>query len=250
MSICFLFFSKTVALWGMQIIYEDEDIIAVNKPAGISVHPDLHHLEGTLIQEILVQFPEIKNVGDDPNRPGVVHRLDKDTSGVIVIARNQDAFLFLKKQFHDRQVAKEYLVLVVGKMKEKHGTIALPIGRSKNDPTKRVAKGLMRGTVREACTNYEVMEYFGDDFTFIRALPKTGRTHQIRVHFKAIGHPIVCDKLYAGKRYVCPFGLERHFLHASSLELLLPSGSTMRLEADMPPDLEAVLKGLRPVRNS
>lgn len=243
----------------MQIIYEDNDIIAVNKPSGISVHPDKHHKEDTLIQMIFEQFPEIEGVGEDPARPGLVHRLDKDTSGVLVIARNQKAFEYLKKQFsarggpafggHEPFVTKEYLALVVGKMKEKHGTIALPIGRSKNDPTKRIAEGIMRGAIREARTDYDVIEYFGDDFTFIRALPKTGRTHQIRVHLKAIGHPLVCDKLYAGKRFICPFGLERHFLHASSLELLLPSGSTMRLEADMPPDLEAVLKGLRPVRN-
>lgn len=229
----------------MQIIYEDEDIIAVNKPAGISVHPDRYHKEDTLIQMMAGQFPEIEGVGEDPMRPGLVHRLDKDTSGILLVARNQKAFEYLKKQFQERLVAKEYLALVVGKIKEKRGAINLPIGRSKNDPTKRAAEGSMRGIVREARTDYEVMEYFGDDFTFIRALPKTGRTHQIRVHLKAIGHPLVCDKLYAGKRFICPFGLERHFLHASSLELLLPSGSTMRLEADIPPDLEAVLKGLR-----
>ncbi|MDP2676820.1 MAG: RluA family pseudouridine synthase [bacterium] len=229
----------------MQIIYEDEDIIAVNKPAGISVHPDKYHKEDTLIQMIAGQFPEIEGVGEDPARPGLVHRLDKDTSGVLVVARNKKAFEFLKKQFQERKIIKEYLALVVGRVKEKKGTINLPIGRSKNDPTKRVAEGSMRGVVRDARTDYEVVEYFGDDFTYMRASPKTGRTHQIRVHFKTIGYPIVCDKLYGGKRYVCPLGLSRHFLHASALELTLPEGGKIRLEADMPSDLETVLKGLR-----
>jgi len=229
----------------MQIIYEDNDIIAVNKPAGVSVHPDRYHPSDTLIQTIAGQFPEIEGVGEDPLRPGLVHRLDKDTSGVLVIARNQKSFEHLKKQFQARAVAKEYIALAVGKIKEKRGTIALPIGRSKNDPTKRVAEGLMRGAVREARTDYEVIEYFKEAYTLVRVFPKTGRTHQIRVHLKTMNHPIVCDKLYAGKRYVCPFGLARHFLHASALELALPSGAKMRFEADIPDDLERVLEGLR-----
>ncbi|PIR69248.1 MAG: RluA family pseudouridine synthase [Candidatus Niyogibacteria bacterium CG10_big_fil_rev_8_21_14_0_10_46_36] len=229
----------------MQIIYEDSDIIAVNKPAGVSVHPDRHHPSDTLIQMIAGQFPEIEGVGEDPLRPGVVHRLDKDTSGVLVVARNQEAFDYLKKQFHMRTVVKEYAALVVGKVKEKKGTIDMPIGRSKNDPTRRAAEGLMRGMVREARTDYEVIEYFGGGYTLVRLFPKTGRTHQIRVHMKAIGYPIVCDKLYAGKRFVCPFGLNRHFLHASTLEIALPQSGKIRLEADIPVDLERVLEGLR-----
>lgn len=235
----------------MNIIYQDEDIVVINKPAGIPMHPDRFHKGDTVADEISAQFPEVVGVGDDVAKPeqgyraGTVHRLDKDTSGVLIIARNQNAFDFLKKQFQERKVSKEYRVLVVGKVKEKKGIIDLPIGRAKNDPTKRIAKGKTRGIVRDAVTAYEVIEYFRDDYTFLKAFPKTGRTHQIRAHFKAMNHPVVCDTLYSGKRFICPFGLSRHFLHAFALELTLPRGAKIRLEAEMPEDLERALQGLR-----
>ncbi|MBI4114743.1 MAG: RluA family pseudouridine synthase [Candidatus Niyogibacteria bacterium] len=235
----------------MEIIYQDKDVIAVHKPAGMPMHPDRFHQGDTVADWAISQFPEVEGVGDHSSRPeqgyraGTVHRLDKDTSGVLVIARNQQAFEFLKKQFQERRIVKEYRVLVVGRLKDKKGTIHLPIGRAKNDPVKRIAKGRMRGTVRDAITEYEVIEYFGDDFTFIKVFPKTGRTHQVRSHFKAIDHPVVCDKLYAGKRFVCPFGLERQFLHAFALEAELPSSGRIRLEAEMTEDLQNVLEGLR-----
>lgn len=242
----------------MQLIYQDDAVIAVNKPAGIPMHPDRFHKGDTLADFLIQHFPEVKNVGDESALPyqgyraGIVHRLDKDTSGVMVIARTQDAFDFLKRQFQERKIEKEYIVLVVGKVKSNEGVIELPIGRSKNDPTKRIAKGVMRGKIREARTEYKVKEYFisgGKEYTLLFAFPKTGRTHQIRAHFKAIDHPVVCDKLYAGKRYVCPFGLSRQFLHAFALELGLPSGSRMRFEAELPEDLMMVLEGLRENKN-
>lgn len=237
----------------MEVIYKDNDIIALNKPAGIPVHPDHFHRYGTVIQQVIKDFPDIQGVGDDYSRPGVVHRLDKDTSGILIVCRNNDAFNDVKKQFQERSVKKEYMLLVVGDIKNKNGMISLPIGRSKNDPTKRIARGAMRGKIREAVTGYKVIEHFIFDkrhknqliFTLIRAIPMTGRTHQIRSHFAAIGYPVVCDKLYAGKRYVCPFGLGRHFLHALALEFTLPSGGRIRLEADMPDDLKNTLKNLR-----
>ena len=233
----------------MEIIYEDDNILAINKPAGVVVHRDSHHESGTLVDEILEKYPEIKGVGDDSERPGIVHRLDKDTSGIILIAKNQLAFEFLKKQFQERKIEKYYRVLVVGEVKDRKGIIDLPIGRSFVNPTKRVARGKMRGKIREARTKYGVLNKF-EGFTYLEASPKTGRTHQIRSHFAAIDHPVVCDKLYAGKRFICPAGLKRHFLHASSIEFCLPSGVSekeghrIKLEAEIPEDLRQVLQEL------
>jgi len=232
----------------MNIIYEDKNIIVVNKPAGIAVHPDQTHKSGTLIQEILKTHPEIKNVGDEPKiRPGVVHRLDKDTSGVMIIAKNQQTFEYLKNQFQNHKIKKTYIALVVGELNPpaggKNGVIDLPIGRSRKSPLQRFASLKARGTLREAITEYKILEKL-KDYTFLEAAPLTGRTHQIRVHFKALGHPVVCDKLYA-KNPKCPFGLLRHFLHANAIELILPDGSRSRFEADLPDDLEKVLEGLR-----
>ncbi len=256
-------------------IYEDKNIIVVNKPAGIVVHTDQTHQSGTLIQEILKTHPEIKNVGDPSTghstqrvsdsmssgqvnlRPGVVHRLDKDTSGILVIAKTQLAFEYLKKQFQERKVKKTYLALVVGTLKNKTGVINLPIGRSKKSPLRRLASLKARGTLREAVTEYKILESFdigcqksptsdigNGKFTLVEAYPKTGRTHQIRVHFKAIGYPLACDKFYS-KNPQCPFGLSRHFLHANAIELTLPDASRSRFEADLPDDLEKVLQELR-----
>jgi len=228
------------------IIYENKDLLVVNKPAGISVHPDKNNQSKTLIQEILKTHPEIKNVGDEPEiRPGIVHRLDKDTSGVLIVAKNQSAFEYLKKQFQARNIKKTYLVLVAGSMKQKNGIIDLPIGRSRTSPLRRLASLKARGTLREAVTEYKVLKNFRE-YTLLEATPLTGRTHQIRVHFKAIGYPVACDKLYT-KNPKCPFGLGRQFLHANSVELTLPDGSRARFEADPPEDLEKTLQGLRPV---
>ena len=205
----------------MNIIYEDLDILALNKPAGVN------------FDWMLEDRPELIPV----------HRLDKDTSGVILFAKNEKAEEYLRGLFKNREIKKTYLTLVVGEIKNKEGKIELSIGRSKRTPLKRVAIGEKRGKIREAVTGYKVLKRF-DGFTLAEASPKTGRTHQIRSHFAAIGHPVVCDKLYAGKRFVCPAGLSRQFLHAFSLELTLPSGTRTRLEAELPGDLEKVLQKL------
>ena len=205
----------------MEVIYEDNDISAVNKPAGVN------------FDWALKEKPDLL----------VVHRLDKDTSGVILFAKNEKAQAYLRDLFKTRRIAKSYLALVVGVMKHESGKIELSIGRSKKTPLKRVAIGEKRGTIREAVTEYRVLKKFAD-FSLVEAFPKTGRTHQIRWHFSAIGHPIVCDRLYSGRRYICPAGLSRQFLHASSIEFLQggSSGGKIRLEADMPQDLERVLQ--------
>ncbi|MEK9209299.1 MAG: RluA family pseudouridine synthase [Patescibacteria group bacterium] len=233
----------------LNIIYEDKDILAINKPAGLLTHPagksKVHKL--TLVDYLLKHCPLIKKVGDEPeNRPGLVHRLDKDTSGVLLVAKNQEAYEYLKNEFKNRKVKKTYLALVEGIIKEKEGEINLPFGRSKKDFRKWAAVGKKRGKLREALTLYKVKKRF-DDYTLVEVYPQTGRTHQIRSHFKAIGHPIVCDSLYGSRRSVkkgCPFGLTRQFLHALSLEFSLPDGSRLKLEADLPEELETALKKL------
>jgi len=228
----------------VNIIYEDSDVLAVNKPAGIVVHPDYRHKTATLIQKILKIRPEIAGVGEDKLRPGVVHRLDKDTSGVLIIAKNQKSYNLLKKQFQQRSVKKVYIALVMGRMKNARGVIDLAIGRSRKNFMKRISIGVKNGNIRNAVTEYKVLKKF-PDYTLVEIFPKTGRTHQIRSHFKAIGHPVVCDKLYGGRKSICPFGLSRHFLHASSIELSLPSGARIKLEADLPKDLQKAVEELQ-----
>lgn len=233
--------------FNISIIYEDADIVAVNKPAGIAVHKGVAEKGETLADWLAEKFPEIKKVGDEPElRPGIVHRLDKDTSGVLIVAINQKAFEHLKYLFQNKKITKKYLVLLEGDLKSDKGTIDLPIGRSKSDFRKKIAltRNLPDIACREAVTEYKVLEKF-PNYTLVEAYPKTGRTHQIRVHFKAIGHPVVCDSLYGGKRRTCPLGLKRHFLHANFLEFVSPSGARLKLEADLPEDLAEVLEGLR-----
>lgn len=234
------------------IIYEDDNIVAVNKPAGIAVHGGITQKEETVIDCLIEKFPEIKNVGDDINfRPGIVHRLDKDTSGIMVIARKQEVFQHLKKQFQDRTVVKKYLALVEGGLKidptiEQFGRriINSPISRSRNDFRKKVVSKESQGKSREAVTEFNVLEEF-PDYTLVEVYPKTGRTHQVRVHFKSIGNPVVCDSLYGGKKKTCPGGLARHFLHASFLEFTSSPGVSLKLEAALPSDLKNILKILR-----
>ena len=239
----------------LSIIYQDNDIVVVNKPAGIVAHRanlksqiskiKNEEKELFLTDWLMEKFPEMKKVGDEPElRPGIVHRLDKDTSGVLVMAKNQKAFESLKSQFQNREVVKKYLALTEGNLKNDNGVIDLPIGRSASDFRKKLASDSAKGELREAVTEYKVLEKF-PNHTFVEVYPKTGRTHQIRVHFKAIGHPVVCDSLYGGKRMTCPFGLARHFLYANFLEFVSPSGARLKLEADLPEDLAEVLAGLR-----
>jgi 23S rRNA pseudouridine1911/1915/1917 synthase len=224
----------------IKIIYEDDDIIAVNKPAGIIVHG----VVDSLVDWLIKKYQGIKNVGEDKSRPGIVHRLDKDTSGVLLIAKNQKTFEYLKEQFQKRKIKKKYIALVWGKLKGEKGIIDLPIGKSKSDFRKKSTRKAI-GKIREAITEYKTLQVVKssafDNYTLVEVYPKTGRTHQIRVHFKAIGHPIVCDKLYGPKKQECPFGLSRHFLHASSLELTLPNGARIKLEADLPEDLSRII---------
>ena len=234
----------------IKIIYEDKDIVAINKPAGLTVHSDGKTEEYVLTDWIMEHYPDIKEVGEPAEyngktilRPGIVHRIDRDTSGVLVIAKNQETFLHLKRQFQEREIKKTYVAIVYDNIKNEEGTIEKPIGRSTKNVRMWSAGKDARGTLREAVTEYRVLAR-GNKTTLVELYPKTGRTHQIRVHLKAIHHPVVCDALYAPNRE-CPFGLTRMALHAKSLELSLPNGQSVRLEAPLPDDLKEAIAKLK-----
>ncbi len=229
-----------------EIIYSDKDLIVINKPPGISVHGGPTVRGKTLADFLLEDFPEIKGVGDPSTgprqvnlRPGIVHRLDKDTSGVMVVARNQKSFEALKDIFKNRQVEKTYRAIVCGRPKNKSGVISLSIGRIAKNPLKRgvvSGRGRIRGE-REAVTEYHVIKG-GDLFSLLELKPKTGRMHQIRVHLKAIGHPVACDKIYGGKNVCCPGGAARQLLHAESISFSYPEGRKMHFEVESPIDFK------------
>lgn len=231
----------------LNIIYEDEDVAVINKQAGLLTHPTPAHLRHTLVNALLARYPEIKNVGDPPAgglRPGIVHRLDKGTSGLIVAAKNQKAFLFLKNQFLNRTVTKKYFALVEGVPKQKEGIIEYAIRPSKQNRLKKVAVHKpeinSKKSVRAAKTRYKVIKKIGNEFALVELRPLTGRTHQLRVHLAAIGHPIVGDSLYGAK----PGPLDRPFLHAYYLKFELPNGMPIALEAELPKDLREFLSEL------
>ncbi|MCB9811576.1 RluA family pseudouridine synthase [Candidatus Nomurabacteria bacterium] len=243
-----------------EILFEDANVIVVNKPVGLMVHEDGVSKEETVVDWLLSRAPEARGVGEAGYSPkgevlersGVVHRLDRDTSGVLILAKNQEAFVHLKAQFKDRQVKKEYVALVYGTLPEERGVIDRPIGRSASDFRKRSAERGAKGTLREAITHYERLEegqYEGETFSLVRLLPKTGRTHQLRVHLKAIGRPIVGDSLYAGKKRETSnnIGLERLALHAEALTLTLPSGEAKRFVAPLPSELAVATARIAPI---
>jgi len=233
----------------ISIIYENDDLLVVNKPVGLLVHPTLKSTEDTLVDWLVKKYPKIKKVGDDPElRPGIVHRLDRDTSGVLIVAKTQETFEYLKNQFQDRKISKKYITLVHKNIKKDEGVIDLPIGKSKGDFRKKSVRGNLRGNIREAVTEFKVLERFtvdDDRYTFVEVFPKTGRTHQIRVHLNAIGNPVVCDSLYGPKKKACPFGLKRQFLHAQELKLTVSDGYEKTFEAPLSDDLDQVLKVLK-----
>lgn len=234
------------------ILFEDKDVVVINKPAGIIVHPDGKTKAKTLVDWILKKYPKTKNVGeptllDDGTkiiRPGIVHRIDYNTTGCLIIAKNQKAYEFLKDQFKERKVHKVYHAFVYGDIKDERGMIDRAIGRSPNDFRKYTAQRGARGELREAVTYYKVLGK-KDDITFIEALPKTGRTHQIRVHFTAINHPVVQDDLYATRFNLekkQQLGFKRLALHARELIINIPSGKEIDITAPYPEDFEKAIK--------
>lgn len=223
----------------LNIVYEDENILVIDKPAGMVVHPAAGHTSGTLVNAILYHCPELEGVGGT-RRPGIVHRLDKDTSGLIVVAKNGPAHRELQRQFREREVDKAYLALVEGHLQPKVGRIEAPIGR---DRRHRKKMAVVRDG-REAVTEYRVIGYY-DDFTLVEAHPLTGRTHQIRVHFAFIGFPLAGDTVYGRRKQRLKPWLKRHFLHAHRLRFRLPrTGEPVEFTSPLPEDLQAVLDRL------
>lgn len=228
----------------LPIVYEDKDLLVINKPAGIAVHktrPD--DPQHTAVDELVAYDPDIAHVGEDPLRPGIVHRLDKETSGLMVVAKTNAAFFHLKKQFQDRKVTKTYIALVNGSPDEPFGTITAPLGKIGAKQTTQL-KGKRELEERDAITDYKVVKNY-KGYTLVQVTPHTGRTHQIRVHMKSIGCPIAGDKLYGTKKLIPPPGLTRLFLHAQRLSFIAPDGSSLSFEADLPDDLSSVLEHLQ-----
>jgi 23S rRNA pseudouridine1911/1915/1917 synthase len=224
----------------LDILFENEDLLVVNKPAGMVVHPAVGHASGTLVNAVLGYDPEIEGIGGE-ERPGVVHRLDKETSGVILLAKNERAHRWLQDQFRLRKVEKTYLALVDGKPPTPTGRVETYIGR---DPSHRKQMAVVpesRG--REAISEYRTLESFRAH-TLLEFHPLTGRTHQIRLHCAFLGCPIVGDEIYGRKKQSIKMG--RHFLHARSLKIILPGEKQPRIfEAPLPDALEQVLDSLR-----
>jgi 23S rRNA pseudouridine1911/1915/1917 synthase len=233
------------------ILFEDDDVLVINKPYGWLVHEDGFNDAPTVVDWFVARVPEATEVGEPGysrdgevlNRAGVVHRLDRETSGVLILAKNQDAHQFLKKQFQERLVYKEYRAFVYGRINDRWGTINRPIGRSSKDHRCRSAERGAKGVLREAITDFERIgagEYNDEAFSYVKLMPKTGRTHQLRAHLRAIDRCIVGDELYAEKKSAISNNLElkRMALHAHVLELTLPSGEKERVMAVMPQNFE------------
>ena len=277
----------------LDIIFENDDVIVINKPARLSVHPRqdknglplLQEIDNTLVSGLLAYYPAIAGVRDQnpppPSlkggsriippplggvrgaffsiniRPGIVHRLDKDTSGVMIIAKNQTSFEWLKKQFKERLVSKKYIALIHGKLKNKEGEIKTLLARATGDPTKQKVIPLINADLKmpridaeigtkgkEAITQYKVIKEF-KDYSLLKVSPKTGRLHQIRVHLAHLGHPVVGDKKY-GRPLKSGFNglLTRQFLHAKELGITLSNGSKKTFNAPLPTELNSVLRTL------
>jgi 23S rRNA pseudouridine1911/1915/1917 synthase len=221
------------------VIYEEAEFLVIHKPAGLIVHGE----HPSVVDWLAENYPETKTVGDDTeNRAGIVHRLDRDTSGVMIIPRTQEAFLFFKNLFQTKAIKKTYLALVYGAPKDMRGVIDKPIGLNAGT-VKRTVHTKNAKMVKDAITNYAVIKTFeisGAKVSLLKVEPQTGRTHQIRVHMASIGCPIVGDTLYGPKKQ--PIQISRQFLHADSIEFPTPHGNRLTMSADMPEELALLLK--------
>ncbi len=242
----------------IKIIYEDNDILILDKPSGLLTHPkNKNDQSKSVVSWLLKNRPSVKDVGDPSTgsgqanlRPGIVHRLDRETSGLLLVAKNQKSFEYLKKLFQERKIKKTYVALVYGRLKNKKSIIETPLGKLGTKQTTRI-HGKKELQEKNAITEYDVIEEYSPPtsysmpLTLLEIRPLTGRTHQIRVHLKSIGHPLVCDPLYAGKKLTCPPELGRLFLHAQKLSFVSPAGESLTVETDLPPELADFLKNLK-----
>lgn len=238
---------------GITILYEDNDLLAINKPSGLVIHPDGRTKEIALTDWLREKYPALERVGEPLKigtgetikRWGIVHRIDRETSGVVVIAKNQKTYNFLKKQFLDREIEKSYHAVVYGDMRYDEGIINLGIGRNKSDFRKRATGKAVRGEEKEAVTHYKTLAR-KQNVSFVEANPRTGRTHQLRVHFADMGHGIIGDKMY-GVAKKSPVDIGRLALHAYSIEFTLPNsadrpnGNLIKIIAPYPADFQKVV---------
>lgn len=224
----------------LPILFETDQVVVVNKPAGVAVHPGVGREAVTVASWFVERYPMVAAVGEDPTRPGIVHRLDKDTSGVLMLAKTHEAYAALKRQFQSRHVKKEYVALVFGVPGMKDGRITRPLLRSRRNPLRRTVDE----AGKEAITEWRLERKFGDRFALLRVWPLTGRMHQIRVHLHFLGYPIVGDTLYTFKRQRPPVGVKRQLLHAERLTVSLPRLGPQTFVAPLPDDFQAVLATL------
>jgi len=257
----------------IKILFEDKNVLVIDKPAGVMVHSDGKLKTKTISDWLLVNYPTIKNVGEPfiiereggkkekIPRPGIIHRLDKETSGALIIAKNQKTFIFLKEQFQNHKIKKVYRAFVYGYVSDpkaslatgKRGVINVPIGRSQKDIRAYTAGRGAREPLKDAITEYIILNKFTDtnnidkkkevehQYSYIEAYPKTGRTHQIRVHMRYINHPVVSDPIYRGAKDLS-LGMNRLALHAYSITFTLPSGEIKTIESPLPTDFKKALK--------
>jgi len=227
-----------------KILYEDKDLLVINKPAGTIIHPTFNNVDNPSIASWFLQkYSFVSNVGEDRLRPGIVHRLDKETSGVLILAKNNLIFNYFKNLFKARKIKKEYIALVNGEIRKREGIINLPLTRSKKSPIKRKIT-VKKDEGRIALTKYKVLRLY-NGYTLLEVFPQTGRTHQIRVHLASIGFPIVGDKIYGKAKKLNKLNLPRHFLHAQTISFVLPSGKSIKIQAPLPEDLKKILQQLK-----
>ncbi|MFT6361600.1 MAG: 23S rRNA pseudouridine1911/1915/1917 synthase [Candidatus Paceibacteria bacterium] len=249
----------------IEILFENENLLVINKPSGLVVHSDGKTDEPNLVDWVLENYPELNGIGENMfielhgkevelNRPGIVHRIDRDTSGCLVIAKTQESFDNLKDKFKNREIHKTYYALVYGHIKNDSGLIDQPIGRHTKDFRMKMAGESARGKLREAQTEYTVLNRYVDEskrdkqklfekYTLVECKPKTGRTHQIRVHLKWLNNPIVADSLYRGKRKHV-LGLERTALHSQTISFDDIGGERITVSVDVPVDIQQSLDSL------
>jgi 23S rRNA pseudouridine1911/1915/1917 synthase len=225
----------------IKIIFEDDDFLIIDKPAGLEVATEIKKAGPTLVDWLLEKYPGIAKVGENPARPGIVHRLDKAASGLMVVAKTNAALEHLAKQFEERKIKKEYTVLAHGKVTKDEGTIEFPIARAKSGRFAALPLGSAGG--RAAVTDYEVIKRFRN-FTLLKIRIKTGRTHQIRVHLHALGHSVVGDKLYKQKK-IKKILLDRLFLHASNLGFYDLENKWKEFSSDLPVELVNFLQSVK-----
>ncbi len=221
----------------LPVVYEDADVLVIDKPAGLASHT------GSGLKDLptVADFARLHTSDSEPERPGIIHRLDRDTSGLMIIAKTPEAKSFMQAQFRNRDIEKTYILLAVGKVDPPKAIIRLPLDR---DPAHPLKRAVVTGG-REAVTVYETLESY-PGYTLVEAKPETGRTHQIRVHFAFIGHPVAGDSTYGPpqKAFIRTFGLKRHFLHAATLSFTVPSGQRIQLESPLPDELKRVITAL------